>query len=485
MAIAKLFKMDYTLFAENRQKVLNFFHKENMPQHALLFLEGVKQLTRAETDRDLLARQESKFMYMFGVKEADCYGMVEVDSGKTTLFIPRLDEAWAIWMGNVLPPEHFKELYLVDDCKYSDEIKQYCEAYKPEVIYTTHGQNSDSDLWSQEAHFDGIEDYKVDNSHLYEAIAECRVFKSDKEMDVYRYSGICGAQAHLDMMNHVKPGMYEFQLEALHKYSGYDKFGSRLSSFVGICGSGRNSSILHYGHAGAPNRRQMQDGEWVLCDMGTEYECFASDITTTFPVNGKYTPEQKDIYNVVLEMNRSCQKMAKPGVSWVDVHLNANRVGLEGLKKIGIVHGDIEEMMKVNLAAYFMPHGLGHFMGLDVHDVGGYLHCDERSPLLGLKSLRTRRVLEHRMLITVEPGIYFIDVLIKKLKADPELAKFVDFEVLEKKYYPIGGCRIECDCFITENGCEDITPAPRTIEDIEAACAGKITSVDQIKSFVN
>lgn len=323
----------------------------------------------------------------------------------------------------------------------------------------------------------------MDEKYLFEAITECRVFKTAKEMEIYRYAGRVGAQAHLDNMAALQPEMYESQIESTFMHSCYFKGACRQFSFIPICASGRNSSILHYGHAGAPNDRLMHDGDWLLMDMGTEYKCYACDITTVCPVNGKFSPEQRFIYETVLDMNRQCQKMMKPGVNWRDVHTLANRVMCEHFKEQGLFVGEVEDMLKANIAGYFMPHGLGHFMGIDVHDVGGYTEGMVRDTIMGYKSLRTKRDLAEGMLITVEPGVYFVDCCIEKIKADPELNKFVNWEVVEK-YYPIGGCRIECDCYITKDGCEDITPAPRTCEDIEAAYSGKITSVDQIKSFL-
>ena len=151
----------------------------------------------------------------------------------------------------------------------------------------------------------------MDEKYLFEAITECRVFKTAKEMEIYRYAGRVGAQAHLDNMAALQPEMYESQIESTFMHSCYFKGACRQFSFIPICASGRNSSILHYGHAGAPNDRLMHDGDWLLMDMGTEYKCYACDITTVCPVNGKFSPEQRFIYETVLDMNRQCQKMMK------------------------------------------------------------------------------------------------------------------------------------------------------------------------------
>uniref|UniRef100_A0A2C9L303 Peptidase M24 domain-containing protein n=1 Tax=Biomphalaria glabrata TaxID=6526 RepID=A0A2C9L303_BIOGL len=135
---------------------------------------------------------------------------------------------------------------------------------------------------------------------------------------------------------------------------------------------GHNGSILHYGHSGAPNSKRLEDGDICLLDMGAEYYCYGSDITCSFPANGKFTQDQKAIYDAVLAANRAVLAAVRPGVSWVDMHKLAERVLLEHLVQLGLLKGNVEDMMRVRLGAVFMPHGLGHFLGIDTHDCGGY-----------------------------------------------------------------------------------------------------------------
>lgn len=167
--------------------------------------------------------------------------------------------------------------------------------------------------------------------------------------------------------------MQEYQSEANFLHHVYHEGGCRRVCYTCICGSGSRGAVLHYGHAGAPNDLEVEDGDMVLFDMGAEYYCFCSDITCSYPANGKFTEDQKLVYNAVLRANRAVVAAAKPGVSWVDMHLLANRTLLEDLKAGGLLRGEVDDMMAHNLGGYFQPHGLGHFMGLDVHDVGGYL----------------------------------------------------------------------------------------------------------------
>ena len=208
-----------------------------------------------------------------------------------------------------------------------------------------------------------------------------------------------------------------------------------------------------------------------LFDMGCEYYCYSSDITCSFPANGKFTSDQKIIYEAVLKASRAVMSQVKPGVSWVDMHLLAERVQLEELKKHNLLQGDINEMMKHNLGAIFMPGGLGHFMGCDVHDVGGYLEsCPPRRTEPGLKSLRTTRVLEAGMVLTIEPGIYFIESQLDKALNDPKLSTFLVKENIER-FRNFGGVRIEDDIAITKNGMELLTDVPRTVNEIESLMA--------------
>lgn len=297
------------------------------------------------------------------------------------------------------------------------------------------------------------------------------MFKTDMELEVLRYTNRISSEAHREVMKAVKVGMKEYEMESLFQHYCYSKGGMRHTSYTCICCSGENAAVLHYGHAGAPNDRTIKDGDICLFDMGGEYYCFASDITCSFPANGKFTDDQKAIYEAVLRSCRTVMSTMKPGVWWPDMHRLADRIHLEELTRIGLLSGSVDAMLQVHLGAVFMPHGLGHFLGLDVHDVGGYPEGVERIDEPGLRSLRTARHLEPGMVLTVEPGIYFIDHLLDQALADPAQACFFNQEVLQR-FRNFGGVRIEEDVVVTDSGMELLTCVPRTVEEIEACMAG-------------
>ncbi|KAK6028563.1 aminopeptidase P domain protein, partial [Ostertagia ostertagi] len=381
-------KVSAELFAENRTRLVAAL--KNVAPGSVVLLQGGTEKNRYNTDaEDLPFRQESYFFWTFGVHESGFFGTVHVDSGKSCLFAPTLDPSYAIWDGKIHDESFFKKKYEVDEVRFlnGDTISDYLKGIKAKKVLLLRAENSDSGNVLEPPAFPGKELFEVDVNRLYPIMAELRVFKTDKELEVMRYASKIASEAHRATMKAIRAGQYEYQMER-----------------------GCNGSILHYGHANAPNDKQIKDGDMCLFDMGPEYNCYASDVTTSFPANGKFTDKQKIVYNAVLESNQAVFKAAKPGVRWTDMHILSEKVILTHLKKAGLLTGDIDEMVNARLGAVFMPHGLGHLIGLDVHDCGGYLgDALPRSDLPGLKSLRTTRTLKEIMVITIEPGCYFID----------------------------------------------------------------------------
>lgn len=435
---------------------------------AYVLLQGGQDVYLGDSDSAIVFRQESFFHWAFGGLEPDWYGAIEVLTGRSILFTPRISEEVAVYDGMPSSPAEMAVKYAVDEAYYTDEMVKCFQQWKSALLLTLHGVNTDSGRTTMEAHFPGIQGFKVDNTILHQAIVYCRLYKTPEELDVLRYSNRISSAAHRHVMCCVRPGMTEFQAESLFQHYCYYHGGMRHTSYTCIAASGCNCATLHYGHAGAPNEKVMNDGDICMFDMGGEYYCYASDITCSYPVNGRFTPDQKIVYEAVLAASRSVLDSIKPGSDWVELHRLAERRIFEHFVKAGILKGDVEQMLKARLGAVFMPHGLGHMLGCDVHDVGGYSpDAPERPSLPGLRNLRTARKLEPNMVITVEPGCYFIDSLLDKAIVSPELSQFIVRDQLNR-FRGFGGLRIEDNIVVTETGHEMLTDVPRTVQEIES-----------------
>lgn len=262
--------------------------------------------------------------------------------------------------------------------------------------------------------------------------------KSSAEIELMEKAANISAKAHIRAMQACKPGMYEYELEAELLYDFY-RHGSRFPAYGSIVGAGENSCILHY----QENNTQLKDGDIVLIDAGCEYHGYSSDITRSFPANGRYSPEQRAIYEIVLAAQQAGIAMAKPGVTLDQIHMTCVKILVEGLVKLGILKGNVDELIQNKAYMQFYMHRTGHWLGLDTHDVGNYRLHEDWIPF------------EPGFVFTVEPGIYI----------SPNTPN------VDKKWWNIG-IRIEDDVVITENGCKVLSAAvPKTIEEIEALMA--------------
>jgi len=266
-------------------------------------------------------------------------------------------------------------------------------------------------------------------------IHEMRLLKSDEEIEVMKQAAEITTEAHIRAMKAVQPGMFEYQLEAEYLYA-FNKNGARAPAYNSIVGGGNNACILHY----VENNSELKDGDVVLVDAGCEYKYYASDVTRTFPVNGSFTEEQKQIYSVVLEAHRQSMGQLKPGNKWNLAHEKSVEVIVEGLIDLGIIKSSKQEAIDTGEYSKYYMHRIGHWLGMDVHDVGSYKRDGDW------------RDLEPGMVMTIEPGIYILDSL----------------EGVEDKWKGIG-VRIEDDVLITKKGFEVLTPdIPRSIEEVES-----------------
>ncbi|KAL4445626.1 hypothetical protein ABPG74_006177 [Tetrahymena malaccensis] len=457
------------------------FHKKTR-QNLVEAMKGVAQgrsiaLFRGDTtkpiqDQDIEEnfQQESNIFYLFGVNEPDCHAVLELDTGKSIIVCPRIPEAYKLWM-TVKEAPYFKETYQVDEVKYDDEFENYLKEKNPQEIHVYFGVDPDSGLTLPQPEQSFLQNYNIVKDKMYHILNELRVFKHQEEVDQMKFIGDVSSEAHVRVMANTKPGIREYQMEALFKFHVQERTGSKEKSYDCICASGNEGpSILHY----HDNLRVVADNSLILNDMGSKYNGYCSDITVTFPSNGKFNDKQKEIYNAVYDAYISVLRSIKEGVQWQDMHHLAEQRILEHLVKLGLViQAPIEELVQKRVGAVFMPHGLGHLIGLRVHDVGGYApgHPEKLKDLAGLRSLRTRRTLKAGMCISVEPGCYFNKVILDQAFNNPEVSKYLNRSKIEE-YACVGGVRLEDDVLITKDGHFNLTNVPRTVEEVERACAG-------------
>mmetsp|Transcript_28811 Transcript_28811/g.52149 ORF Transcript_28811/g.52149 Transcript_28811/m.52149 type:complete len:617 (-) Transcript_28811:176-2026(-) len=496
------FQVPMALYEVNRARVVQAMLEKDSSAKGLILLEGGKQTTRYDTDFEPVFRQESYFHYLFGASQySDCYGVLSLPEGEATLFVP----SWGVETETVCGPSpEFegvkKELGLervfgVGELKSfveqemkrmedDEEENKSGETSSPPNLFLLKGMNTDSGNFATPASFEGIEKFKTvrDDDTLFGCMAECRVTKSPAEVNLLRYTNWISSMAHVSVMRATKPGMMEYQLESLFQHHTYTHGGCRHMSYTCICACGPSANILHYGHAGRPNSRLLTSNDIALLDMGAEYHCYASDITCSFPVSGTFTEDQRAIYESVLAAQVSILGKLKPGVSWLEMHREAFRHILKGLIKCGVLTAGgeedvdkvVEEMLDADLGAIFMPHGMGHLIGIDTHDVGGYAAgTPQRSTRPGLKNVRTAREMEEGMVLTVEPGCYFIDPLLEMALANDKQKKFINADRLQD-FRGFGGVRLEDDVAITADGCENLTLCPRSAEEVMDVMKGGV-----------
>ena len=241
--------------------------------HGLALFNGGRTFKVYDTDGELLFRQESYFFWLFGVRDEGYSGVIDFDTGCSVLFMPRLPESYSVWMGQLATPEGEKAKYAVDQVLYEDQLASWLQASEAERIHVMQGVNSDSGLTNKPATVpSGVTKEIINSSLLFNTIAECRVKKSTDEIEVIRYANFIGSEAHIEVMRRckesLKDGLKEYQLESTFLHHCYDKGGCRTAMYTPIAASGPNGAILHYGHAGAPNDREIKDGDLVLCDFG-------------------------------------------------------------------------------------------------------------------------------------------------------------------------------------------------------------------------
>jgi len=307
---------------------------------------------------------------------------------------------------------------------------------------------------------------------LQEAIARQRNAKSEEEIAEIEYALSVSALMYATAMEKARPGVYEYEVAGAMQ--GVALAHNREQAYPPIVTI--HGEVLH-NHS---YNNVLKDGQLILIDAGVESpRYYASDITRTYPVSGRLSAVQAEVYEIVLRSQLSAIEMIRPGADYKDVHMQVCRVMVDGLKAIGLMKGNTEDAVNAGAHALFFPHGLGHMMGLDVHDMEdlgdlvGYSKERRRSDQFGLRYLRLSRPLELGYVLTVEPGLYFIPALIDRWKQEKLQADFINYDKIEA-FRSFGGIRIEDNVVVTRKGARVLGPGiPKTIADIEAAMAGK------------
>ena len=414
-----------------------------MGKNSIAILTAAPERVRSR-DTHFPYRQDSDFHYLSGFPEPEAVLVLlpKRREGEFILFCRERDRAREIWDGYRAGPEGARELYSADDAFPIADIDDILPGLLEgrDRVYYALGRNRAFDGrlldW-----LDGIrararagavppEEF-VDLDHL---LHEMRLFKSAKELGVMRKAGAISARAHCRAMRAARPGLYEYQLQAEIEHA-FASEGARHPAYGSIVGGGANACVLHYVENSAP----LQDGDLVLIDAGCEYQHYAADITRTFPVNGKFSAPQQALYEVVLAAQLAAIAAVRAGNHWDEPHKATVRVITEGLVELSLLKGKVEDLIASNAYAQFYMHRAGHWLGMDVHDVGDYKVDNEW------------RLLEPGMVMTVEPGIYVAP----------------DNRKVAKKWRGIG-IRIEDDVAITRKGPEVLTAGvPKTVADIE------------------
>lgn len=477
---AELNGLKNSFFTKNRKKYLENIYKmlTGLEKDSIIVLQGGNEIPRYDTDVvDYHFQQEANFYYLSGVREPKFYAILDLKSKDFILYYSlNKDERDNIFM-KIPSLKELSEKYELPVLDLEDFFPDLRKR-DPKKIYLLSGVNSDSDLNVLSAKLNFPSDFedlekRVDyNPLIYEILAETRATKTDEEISLMKYINEITVEAHIEALKATKPNIYERDVENTFFNYLRQKYHTRIWAYPMICGCGGNSSILHY----HDNSKQLKDGDLLLLDMGIRYAGYTSDVTSTIPVNGKFTERQAAIYNIVLNANKAVRKNLKAGSYWPAMHLLAERVILQGLIDYGLLNKgfNIFQMLKDRVGYYFMPHGLGHLMGVEVHDVGGYLSFTPKRPSdVGLSSIRTARYLSINTVITVEPGIYFIPYLLEKALNDDNLKQYFNEEMV-RSFFDFGGVRIEDDVYITSDGCINLTAGlPREVEEIESIMKSK------------
>ena len=421
-------------------------------------------------------RQDSSFLYYFGLQRDGLVGIIDIDNDKDILVGNDIDIEDIVWYGSVASMTEMMQRCGAQETLPMKALKTICnEALsKHRKIHFLPPYRHDIKIQV----FDllgvhPIQQKEAASMELIKSVVKMRSVKEQQEIEELERAAVIGYKMHTTAMRLTKPGVTEKfvsgQVDGIaHSYGAMVSFPTIYT---------QHGEILH----GAPSMNKLEEGRLVLCDAGGEtLNNYCSDNTRTMPVNGKFTQRQLEIYSIVEACHDYTLELAKPGVKYADVHFAVCRLMFDRLKELGLAKGNTEEAVRAGAHAMFLPHGLGHMMGMDVHDMENLDQInvgfdEETRPNLeqfGTNCLRMGRRLEEGFVVTDEPGIYFIPALIDEWKAKKHCAEYLNFDKLET-YKDFGGIRIEDDVLITKDGCRFIGKdrIPYHPKDVEAFMA--------------
>jgi len=420
-------------------------------------------------------RQDSTFLYFFGLSQPGIAGVINFDSGEDYLFGNDIGVDDIIWMGDQLSMKERAASVGVKKVLPMDKLEEFLKKIISEgrVIHYLPPYRGETIIQLHQLLDKLLDSIRKDSSpELIRAVIqlrsvkdECEIREIERMVDVTYYM-------HTTAMKMAHPGVYEREIAGAIEGIALSNGGPVAFPVILTI----NGQILHNHYHG----NMLERGKLLVVDAGAESPMgYAADITRTTPVGGRFSPEQIEIYEIVLKTNLESISGIKPGILFKDVHRRASMIIAEGLKELGFMKGDMEQAVNAGAHALFFPHGLGHMLGLDVHDMEGlgenyvgYNDKVKRSDQFGTAYLRLGKNLKPGFVLTIEPGIYFIPALIDLWKKEKKFPEFINYDKLEG-YRDFGGIRIEDDVLVTETGYKVLgKPIPKTVEEVEEIMNG-------------
>lgn len=447
---------------------------KDMVGYGMIFIPGNGESAMNYPANEYHFRQDSTFLYYFGIDGSGYDAVIDIDNDRTIIFgnDRTLDDM--VWMGPEPTTAEKADAVGVEETAPS---RAHGTILKTALLSSQHVHFLPQYRWENKMKIEEYLGIKIGavntfaSEILTRSVIAQRSIKSEEEIVEIEKAIEISYEMNTTAMRLVRPGIYEREVYGAIEGISLSK-GSGVSFPIIFSVNGETLHNHYHGNL-------MREGQIAVLDSGSESLLhYASDITRTIPVSGKFTDVQKAVYNNVLRAQLASIEMIKPGVSFRECHLKAAEVLTDGLKEMGIMKGNTQDAVKNGAHALFMPHGLGHMMGLDVHDMEalnenlvGYDDRIKRSEQFGLSALRLGRELETGFVLTVEPGTYFIPRLINNWKKEKTNAEFINFDKLED-FMNFGGIRIEDDVLVTEDGYRVLgKPIPKTVEEVEQACS--------------